>query len=182
MEATLTKLRPLSPWLLWIIALLSLALNLMLINVLLNVRQQVGAGAESAAKAVANLRLSSIDYTVKIDQSLPVSFTVPFSSTFAVPISVTLPISTQVSIPLETPFGVLPLTVPIRTTIPVNLRPTVPIDIAIPISTTVPVIVDVPIHLALAGTAVGESLVRVQVYLEDLAAELQTVPWVRENP
>lgn len=182
MEATLTKLRPLSHGLLWIIALLSLALNLMLINVLLNVRRQVGAGAESAAKAVANLRQSSIDYTVKIDQSLLVSFTVPFSSTFAVPISVTLPISTQVSIPLETPFGVLPLTVPIRTTIPVNLRPTVPIDIAIPISTTVPVIVEAPIHLALADTALGESLVGVQVYLEDLAAELQTVPWVRENP
>jgi type II secretory pathway pseudopilin PulG len=182
MEATLNKLRTLSHWLLWIIALLSLALNLALINVLLNVRRQVGASAESAARAVANLRQSSIDYTVKIDQSLPVSFTVPFSSTFVVPISVTLPISTQVSIPLETPFGVLPLTVPIRTTIPVNLKPTVPIDLAIPISTTVPVDVDVPIHLALSDTALGESLLGVQVYLEDLATQLQTVPWARQNP
>jgi hypothetical protein len=77
---------------------------------------------------------------------------------------------------------VLPLTVPIRTTIPVNLKPTVPIDLAIPISTTVPVDVDVPIHLALSDTALGESLVGVQVYLEDLATQLQTVPWARQNP
>ncbi|MGH2521825.1 MAG: hypothetical protein ACRDH2_04900 [Anaerolineales bacterium] len=166
-------------WALWAIALISLVLNLLLIRTLLDVRRQVGEGVAQAAQEVGKLRQASIDYTLHLEESLPVSLTIPFSATFSVPISVTLPISTNVNIPLDTPFGTLPLNVPIRTTIPVNLQPRVPINLAVPISTTVPVVLEVPIQVALSDTAFGTSLAGAQSYLQKLSADLLAPPLQR---
>ena len=165
------KTRPFDYWLLWFIALISLAINLWLINTLLGVRRQAGEGAALAAQAIGDLRQSSIDYQVHLEKSLPVSLTVPISQTLNVPINTTLPINTEATIPLKTPIGTFPITIPIQATVPVNLQPSVPIRLSVPISTTVPVVIDVPIHIAVSDTGLGESLARTQASLEALAAQ-----------
>jgi hypothetical protein len=164
-------------WLLWVVAILSLGLNLWMINMFLNVRRQAGDGAATAARVVSNLRESVITYTVNIEQALPVSLTVPFSTTINVPLSTTLPIDTDVTIPLDTPFGLIPINIPIRTTVPINFSTKFPVNVVVPISTTVPVKLDVPIQLELGKTDFGSSLQSLQTYLESIASQLRTNPF-----
>lgn len=163
-------------WLLWGAAVLSLGLNLWLVNTLWQARQQAAEGATTAARAVSNLRQSVITYTVHIENTIPVSLTVPFKTTVTVPISTTLPIATDVTIPLETPFGQIPINIPIRATVPVNLSTTLPINVAVPISTSVPVEFDVPIRLELGKTDFGLALQTLQTYLENMASQLRADP------
>jgi hypothetical protein len=172
----MSKTRPLDYWLLWGVALISLAINIWLINTLSGVRRQAGQGAALAAQAIGDLSQSSIDYQVHLEKSLPVSLTVPISQTLSIPINTTLPINTEATIPLKTPIGTFPITIPIQATVPVNLQPSVPIRLSVPISTTVPVILDVPIHVAISDTAFGASLAKTQASLEALAAQWGAPP------
>ena len=136
----------------------------------------MGLAASSAALAIGSLRTTSLDYTVPIRETLPVSFTVSYRQNFTVPISTTIPIDLDLTVPLETPLGTFPINVPVVTTIPINLAPTVPLSLAVPVSVTVPISVSVPIHIDLSSTALNESLLEAQEYLNDVAAGLGVAP------
>jgi hypothetical protein len=169
--------RPLDYYLLWLVALTSLAVNVWLIRTLLVVRYQAGEAAGRMAQEVAKLSQSSIDYTITVKKDVPLSLVVPISTTVTVPIHASIPIDTQVTVPLQTPFGEIPVTLPVQTTIPVNLETEAPVNASVPISTIIPVLLDVPVHLSLADTSLGESLQSAQAYLEKLATTLQTSPF-----
>ena len=164
--------RPVDYYLLWIAIIVSLGINVYLIDVLTEARDQVGLAARSAADSIGELRTSSIDYPVTIRESLPISLTVDYQEDIQVPISLTVPINTQVTVPLRTPIGVFPITVPVNTSIPISLTTVVPLDVAIPISMSVPVNLDVPIHIELADTPMGEALSGVELYLLQVSADL----------
>lgn len=170
---TSSNSRPLDYWLLWIVAIAALALNLYLINTLLQVRSQAGQAAAQAADAVGEIRNASIAYTVQVDQVIPVNVTVPISRTITVPISNTIPISTIVTIPLSIPgFGTQNITLPIRTSLPLRLEQTIPVSITVPINAEVPVRLQVPISIDIADTAFGPQLESGESYLNDIAVEL----------
>lgn len=160
-------------WALWVVALISLALNGFVIQALLNARRQAADGAAQAVTALGRLRESSINYTVHIDESIPVSLNVPFNTTVAVPISTTIPINTEVTAEINTFLGPIPVTVPIHTSVPVNLRTEVPVNVTVPISTSVPVKFDVPVVLDLADTKLGEALMSVEAYLQTVETQLR---------
>jgi hypothetical protein len=164
--------RPVDYYLLWLVAIVSLVLNAIVINSLLQARAQVAQAAAAAADGVASLRASAIDYQVEIHEALPVSYTLKYKETFTVPISVSLPIDTLVNVPLTTPFGEVPLEFPVSATVPIRLNPAVPLDLAVPISLTVPVDVSFPIHVELQDTPLGASLSDVEAYLRDAARSL----------
>lgn len=168
---TLTSTRPWDYWLLWFVALSSLALNVWLINILLGARRQTGEAAAAAAQGLSDLRAATIDYTVSINESIPININVPINHTVKVPIDTILPIDTQVTIPLNTPLGQFPITIPIKTTIPVKLETEVPINLTVPISAKVPVTLEVPIRIAIAKTPLEASLSAAQAYLEKLAEQ-----------
>jgi hypothetical protein len=170
--------RPFDYYLLWGVALISLLINAGLIYALVVARQRAGQGAQTAADAVAALRVSSVAYTVHIDRTLPVSLTVPFDTTVNVPISTTLPIDTQFGFSLHTLVGDFPVNIPVHAVVPVNLVSQVPVHLAVPISTTVPVVFDVPIKIDVAQTSLGQALGPAQVYLEKLAADLKINPFM----
>lgn len=164
--------RTLDYYLLWVVVIISVALNVYIISVLREARRQVGIAAGNASVGVAQLAGGSIDYNVEIRETLPVSMSIGYEDEITVPISVTLPISTEVEVPLRTPLGVFPIRVPVITSFPVRLNPVVPISVELPISTTVPVDVEFPIHVAIRDTAFGAALDDAQRYLEDLARDL----------
>ena len=166
--------RPFDYWLLWLVALISLAVNIWLINTLLVARRQVGEAAASAARSVEALRAASIDYTVHVEQSMPLSLTVPLSTTVTVPFNLQLPVNTEVTVPLKTILGTFDLNIPIKTTIPVNIQTQVPVQTTVPISATVPVVLDVPIHISLTDTSLDAALAEVQTYLEKVSTSLQS--------
>ncbi len=174
--------RPFDYYLLWVVALLSLLINAGLVYGLMLARQQAAEGAQTAAEAVAALRSASLEYTVHLDQSLPVSLTVPFNTTIKVPISTTLPINTEFSFSLHTLLGDFPVNLPVHAEVPVNLVSPVPVNVAVPISATVPVALDVPIKIDVSQTPLGQSLGPTQAYLEKLAVDLKTNPLVELVP
>jgi hypothetical protein len=159
-------------YLLLIAVIVSLALNVYIINVLIEARRQVAGAATTAAGAVGELQGAAIDYPVEIREAIPISLTIAYKDVIVVPISYTLPINTSVSVPLRTPLGTFPINVPVVTTIPINLTPTVPLNLAVPVSLTVPIAIDVPIHVELGDTPLGEGLADAQQYLLDLAEDL----------
>jgi hypothetical protein len=178
--------RPFDYYLLWLAVLISIGINVYLINVIVEARHQVGIVASNAAVAVGQLRTTTIDYPVHIQQSLPISITLDYREDINVPISVTVPIDVQVSVPLRTPLGVFPINVPVVTNIPISLTTVVPLDVSIPISMTIPVDVAFPIFVDLSDTPLGESLSGAELYLLDLAADLgvprPTVPAPAAGP
>jgi hypothetical protein len=177
-ETTPRWKRPFDYYVLWLAVIISLGINLYLIRTLQLARLQLGAAASSAAQAVGGLRTTSLDYTVPIRESLPVSFTVSYRQNFTVPISTTIPIDLDLTVPLKTPLGTFPINVPVVTTIPINLAPTVPLSLSVPVSVTVPISVSVPIHIDLSQTALNDSLIGAQEYLNGVATGLGVAPVV----
>ncbi len=169
-----TSSRPLDYYLLWLVALTSLAINVFLLRSLLIVRHQAGEAAAQAAQSVAKLRESSIDYVVTVQKDVPISVVVPISTTVTVPINAIIPLNTQVTVPLQTPFGEFPVSLPVQASIPVNLQTTVPVTALVPFETVVPVVLDIPVHLVISDTAFGQSLKLSEDYLNQLAVSLQT--------
>lgn len=154
---------------LWIVAVLSLVVSSVLLVGLIDFRNRARRQVEAASNVLNQIEMVDFDLPVHVDESLPISMTVPFSDTFTVPISATVPISTSVqfqdniqvpintivpvnttvNVPIEIPFvGNFDIPFPISTNIPVNLSVNVPISQTIPVDTEVPVdlLVDVPIQ------------------------------------
>lgn len=169
--------RPLDYYLLWLVALLSLCIGVALVAAVGAVRGRAVEGLRTAASSVHALRGSSIDYTVRVEQSLPVSLTVPFSTTIVVPINSTLPIDTEFKLTLRTPLGDYPINVPVQSSVPINMQTSVPVKLSVPISASVPVALSLPIRISLAQTTLGASLEQLEGYLAALAAELQSAPF-----
>ena len=174
--------RPFDYYLLWGVALLSLVINAGLIYGVVVARQRAAEGVQTAAEAVSALRSASLEYNVHVDQSLPVSLTVPFNTTVNVPISTTLPIDTQFSFSLHTLLGDFPVNLPVHAEVPVNLTSKVPVNLVVPISTTVPIALDVPIKIDVGQTSLAKSLGPTQTYLEKLAADLKVNPFLELVP
>ncbi len=156
--------------LLWVIAVTSLTLNVFIVSALLAVRQQAGEAFLSAAGMVGDLKAGRFDYTVNVDEDLPVEATVPINFNVQVPISETIPISTTVSVPIQFPLiGTRTINVPISARVPISLTVEVPIKQTVPIAATIPVEFDVPISIELADTPLAQSLDEVELILLGLA-------------
>lgn len=156
--------------LLWVIAVTSLTLNVFIVSALLAVKQQAGEAFLGAAGMVGDLKASRFDYTVNVDEELPVEASVPIDFMVQVPISETIPISTTVSVPIQFPIiGTRTITVPISTRVPISLTVEVPIKQNIPFAATIPVQFEVPISIELADTPLAQSLDEVELILLGLA-------------
>ena len=164
--------RSLDYYLLWSLALISLALNVFTINALLSARRQAGAAATSVVKSIEAVKGSRFEYVVKIDKDILFATNVPINFTVQVPISQTVPINTTVNVPLKTPLGTFPVDIPISTRVPINLTVDVPIKQTVPVSATVPVKMDVPIVINLASTPFGAGLDELKTMLKNLAKEM----------
>jgi hypothetical protein len=155
---------------LWIIAALSFLLNVLLIFGLFSIRANARQQVTEAADSLAAVQFEPFELPIEVDESLPISMTVPFSDTFMVPISQTVPVSLSVlfedviEVPIQEVINIntivfVPVTIPgigqtvnleipIVTDIPIDLFVEVPVSKTIPISTSIPVVfdVDVPVQ------------------------------------
>jgi hypothetical protein len=150
---------------LWIIALISLVLNILLFAGLFALRATAQQEVRQVAGVLDQISIQeSIEVPIVIDQTLPLSLTVPFSDTFEVPIDAlvpvdtTIPFSETIDVPIRevihidttvnVPFGSASIPIPIQTDIPIDLDVTVPIDKQVPVVMEIPVnlLVDVPIQ------------------------------------
>jgi hypothetical protein len=168
--------RPWDYWALWVVALISLALNGFFLYeqwTLLNLLRAQAPVVESAAEQVRVWRMTTIEYAFEIDQTVPVVTNVVISQTLSVPISTTLPVNTQVQIPINVAGFSQVLRVPVNATIPVQLETQVPLNLTVPVRADVPVRTSVPIRIAVADTPADETLALAEARLDALSAELR---------
>jgi hypothetical protein len=160
--------------LLWLIVLISLGINIFLVVTLINLQreaQESVAKMKTVAEIFADVdpvELQNFDIPVVIDETLPISLTVPFNDTFQVPIKTTVPISTSVtineniSVPINDVVSLnrnativisvlgqsIPVDIPIRADIPLNMQTNVPINMEVPIELEIPIdlMVEVPVN------------------------------------
>ena len=155
--------------LLWLIAIFSLVINVLLLVGLYNFRLQTQKGIASVNEILDTVEIENFDLPVVVDEVLPIDITVPFNDTFdvpiheVVPISMTIPIHENVSFPINDVVRInrdvtvsivilgqpIPVDIPIRTDIPINMNIDVPIDMEVPVDTTIPIdlVVEVPIDM-----------------------------------
>ena len=160
--------------LLWIIVLVSLGLNVFLVVQLYNFSQQAQQSVDQVKaiseilEAVESTDLGTVEVPITIDETLPISLSVPFSDTFEVPINTTIPISTSIAVkenivvPINDTVSLnrdaqivisvlgqsIPVDVPIRADIPLSMQTNVPIDLEVPVELDIPVdlTIDVPVN------------------------------------
>jgi len=154
---------------LFALVFLSLGLNWYLISELLRVRQQAiqtlrdinPVAQEALLKADTELEAfqnSTLEFTVNIDEELPVDVEIPINKRVEIPINVIVPISEQIQTTvMMDPFQAgleipVDIDVPVEVEVPIDVVLPVEINETIPISTTVPVKVDVPIAVDVSDT------------------------------
>lgn len=151
--------------LLWLIAIISLTLNILLLAGLYNFRLQAQREVANVTEILDTVEIENFDLPVEVDETLPIDITVPFSDTFTVaidetvPISMTIPINEQLSFPIEETVNVnrdvtvsivilgqpIPVDIPIRTSIPIQLDVDVPIAMEVPVDTEIPITLDLEV-------------------------------------
>lgn len=162
---------------LWVVALVSLALNVAVIYILLQVRQQTGLALAQAAASLKTIQTGAIDTTVAIDHPIPVALDVPVKFDVVVPIKKTITINQTVAVPIDLPLlGTHTINVPINLAVPIDLSVTIPIDRSVPINASIPVKFDVPIHLKIAETTFGQGLGELRQLLQQQAETLGAGP------
>jgi hypothetical protein len=175
-------------FLLFVLVVLSLALNGYTIWQLLIFREQALAlqqriqdlqqvAAETVSRTIRELETFdqvSIEHTVQINEQIPVRAVVPFRENLQVPIQATIPISEEISTTVALEISQLNLSIPLDITLPLALEVpvdiTVPIDIdrQVPVSTTVPIRLEVPIVVNLSETDLARYVELLKQGLKDL--------------
>lgn len=163
---------PSAPLALWLVAGLSLALNIVILGVIVAGLMAARTYAGEAANQLENASRAALTTTVRISQTVPIRAQVPINQSLEVPINQNLPIDTVVQVQREVPvLGVLNFDLPIKTNIPVNLKAPVTINTSITVDTVVPVRADVPVTVSLAGTPLGDQLASLARMLRKLAGQ-----------
>jgi hypothetical protein len=161
----------LRPWhyiLLWVIVLVSLALNMYLLAGFNSFQRNVQQEAKRISETLDGLEIENYEVPVVVDETFSVSLTVPFSDTFEVPIKTTVPVSTSIAVDetISVPFSdvvsldrdvqvflsvlgqSIPVNIPIRADIPIDLQTDVPIKLQVPVEAEIPIdlLIEVPVH------------------------------------
>lgn len=148
--------------LLWLVAITSLVLNILLLAGLYNFRLQAQREVSKVTQILDTVEIENFELPVVVDETLPIDITVPFTDTFeisvreTVPISLTIPIKENVSFPINDVVRInrdvtvsivvlgapIPVNIPIRADIPIALNIDIPVDLAVPVDTTIPIELD----------------------------------------
>lgn len=151
--------------LLWLVAITSLILNILLLAGLYNFRLRAQQEVSNVQKILNTVEIENFDLPVEVDETLPINITVPFSDTFkvaideTVPISMTIPIKEDLSFPIQETVSVnrdvtvsiivlgqpIPVDIPIRTDIPISLNVDIPVDLEVPVDTEIPIALDIDV-------------------------------------
>jgi len=131
-----------------------LVVNGFLIASLLRARAGALDALAAARSAVADIGGSPIVSQVAVDQTIPLSLTLPIDQEVTIPLKLDYPLSTVVNTGFDIPLlGRQEVAIPIEANIPINYNLTVPIRLTVPISfayrlqTELPVAVELPAEI-----------------------------------
>ena len=161
-----TPIRPRAsaPAALWALALVSLFLNIALAVLLVVIVLSARQFASDTADALSDVGNQDINYTFRLNQTVPVRAEVPFTQDIIVPISQSINVDTVVTVSRELPvIGVIDLDVPIQASIPVQFDVPIVVSRTFPVSAEVPLNLEIPLNIRISETpfkATIDSVVR----------------------
>jgi hypothetical protein len=131
-----------------ILALASLAVNVLLVTRLLAIRDEASAALLDASRSLDNLAWQGFAFEFPVSQTVNFEGDVPFQQDIAFPFKGNIPINTVVSLPIDLgPLGTQTIRVPVNTTVPIDVTVPVRVDQTVHIKTQVPVRMNVPVRL-----------------------------------
>ncbi len=149
---------------------LSLCLNLVVINLLARVRSDAHDTVASTRKGLEIVSAKSIEMEVQVDQLLPLTIIVPINELISLPIDLVFPLDTVVNTTINFPVvGPQQVSVPIRANIPINTVVTIPVKMDLPISTEYHLQAVIPVKLSLPP----ETIDSIKKTLEDIEIKLR---------
>lgn len=143
-----------------IVSVMSLVVNIILIVVLVSFGQQLFALKDLVSDQLVedlhtNFKLMNeavIDETIIVDDTIPVRFDLPVSTTTRV----VLTESTQINgAQVNITAGVINLNAPANIVLPAGTSLPIALDISVPVEETVPVHLEVPVYIPLSDTGLG---------------------------
>jgi len=160
-----------------VLVLLSLALNVIVIHGLMQVRETAHGIVADARTVVSGFAADTFTYTVEIDQEFPIVMEFPFSQTMTIPINTVVPINTRVVVPVDLGITTYNIRVPINTVFPVDMEFTVPVSQVVDIDTIVPMSMEVPVEIAVPETPLADYLIDVEEALQRTEDRLGQPLW-----
>ena len=131
-----------------ILALASLAVNVVLVTRLLAIRDEASAVLLDASRSLDNLAWQGLAFEFPISQTVNFEGDVPFKQDIDFPFKGNIPINTTVSLPIDLGLlGTQTIQVPVNTTVPINVIVPVRVDQTVHIKTQLPVRMNVPIRI-----------------------------------
>ena len=166
-----------------ILVIASLALNAFLLWQWMGFLQEAQVAGQQAqvmlAQTVADLgefEKTAIQFSVPIDENIPVKMTVKYKKSVEVPIKLTIPINQNIDteIPLEINGVTIPIkvSVPVKMNVPIDTKQNVPLDLEIPIDANIPIQMQIPVNISLDETGMGPYISQLREMLDSLSKEL----------
>lgn len=131
-----------------LVALVSLALNVILVTRLMAVRNQVGGILDEATRSLDNFSGVGLSFDFPVSQTVNFEGDVPFKQDIAFPFKGNIPIDTTINVPVDLGLlGSQVIAVPVKTTVPVDITIPVHVEQTFHVQTQVPVRMNVPIRI-----------------------------------
>ena len=149
------------------LALISLAVNVVLVTRLLAIRTAVAGALDEASRSLDNLGGQGLAFEFPISQTVPFEGDVPFKQEIAFPFKGNIPIDTTISVPVD--MGLLGrqvINVPVKTTVPVDITVPVRVDQTFHVKTQVPVRMNVPIRVSANDPPLKDLVAQARQWLE----------------
>jgi len=156
--------KPSAPAALWSLAFVSLLLNVALAALVVVIVLSARQFAAGTADALAAVGSQDINYTLRLNQTVPVRADVPFAQNIVAPVNQSIEVNTVVTVSRELPvIGVIELDVPIQTSIPISFEVPIVVSQTFAISADVPLNMEIPLSIRINETplkATIDSVVR----------------------
>lgn len=158
---------------LWVVAGLSLVLNIFVLGQLAIARAALRQTIADTISAVDQFEHSTITTHVAIAQTVVIDTDLPVNQSIPVQIKDSFPIDTTVAVPVNAgPLGTMNLNIPIKTTIPVDVKPTITVNQTFHVKAPIPLKLDVPLQIEVASSGLGPSLDGIKARLQALGAQM----------
>lgn len=151
-----------------IIAALSLALNILLIQRLLQSRAVVADVLDHTSQQLSTLPDASFQQTFRINRSFSFSGEMPINQTMTIPISMTVPVNTAMNVNVNTPFGPMSMPVNVNTSVPFKMDMPFTYSQTIPYSVTLPIDMEVPVKIQLRDLGIEPAIKQTQDEIQRL--------------
>ena len=152
-----------------LLACASLAVNILLVTRLIELRNGIADTLTSASRSLDNLSGQGIAFDFPISQTVNFEGDVPVKQDVTIPFKSNFPINTVVGIPLDLGLlGKQTINVPVNTNVPIDVKLPIHIEQTIHIQTAIPVRMTLPIRLAPDDAPLKDWIAQARVWLDNI--------------